>query len=387
MSLILVLIILVIPTAAENSTNATNDIGYFLIAGDQIILADRELNITADDTLKFRILDNYSKNKIFTTTGVIKLESETKIIDWHSITELLKNELDKIIGSVSNFFGGQSMVGNNSNYYAEYTFNERPTAENYTMKVRGEFNSNLTNNTITINVRSKYSTLAVGNIGKTYELQSMKNLNTRKLKFHTDNTQNINDLIKNIGDFLEASNELKNKVNNLTNNPKDLPFDNVITSQDKLEKSIKEYEAKIENEKLIKKQLSDQLNLIRDGKDNINNDLINITYNKTQNLLKQDLDNASAMAETTRSKFSTAKSDFREDVFIPAGALVVLGLIIGYFNVNRWKKESEYFGLYTSKANITSPITIAIILTVVISILIGIIISIEGDLNMFKFLI
>ncbi|MBU4075201.1 MAG: hypothetical protein KKI06_00540, partial [Euryarchaeota archaeon] len=68
------------------------------------------------------------------------------------------------------------------------------------------------------------------------------------------------------------------------------------------------------------------------------------------------------------------------------------GIIIGFINVNRWKKESEYFGLYTSKAKITSPVTIAVILTVITLILIaGVVYSMTGNfdmlINTFKFLI
>ncbi len=390
-SLILVFSLLLNPVAANNlsENNASNNVinEYLLVANNKTHLADNIFNISVEDTTEFRILDNTSKK--FTTSGTVKSVKFDKPleIDPHDFKEYIKDVLKGLWSKVT---GGESTSGNNSEYYAEYKFPE--TSEDYPVDVMGEYNSIPTKNKIIINVKTKYIIKSVANMGKTYQLASMKNLSSRRFKYHSVNHgQNAEELIKNINEFLSVSNELQNKISNLTTNPKEselksLPVEKVLEFQKNLEDSIEKFNDVAKND-LIKEKLREQLDSINKDSNQVLEELSSNLNTKKENLLKEELVSAQKLEEKRIGEFSTAKSDFRNDVFIPSGALVVLGLIIGYFNVNRWKKESEYFGLYTSKANITSPITITIILTVVISILIGIIISIEGDLNMFKFLI
>ncbi len=382
--LILVFSILLNPTLGANNTNITdNGNEYLLIAGDETPIIDK-LNIEANSVIKFRILNNNSKK--FTDNGTVKIGDISVKITWFDLVEKAK---DIFIGGLMKLFGGDDTVGNNSEYYAEHTFVDR--TDSYSLDAIGEYNTIPTKNKIIINVKTKYITKNVSN-AKTYQLASLKNLSSRILKYHSVNHGQIaEELIKNINEFLSVSNELQNKIGNLTNNPKEtinsLPVEKVLETQKRLEDSTIKFNNAAEADKLIGKELKGQLDSIEKDSNQVVVELSSSLNSKNENLLKEELDSAKTLEEKRKSEFSTAKSDFREDIFIPAVVIVILGLIIGYFNVNRWKKESEYFGLYTSRANITSPITIAIILTVVISILIGIIVYIEGDLNMFKFLI
>lgn len=373
------------PAQAADKNVTSGNIEYYVTLGDKIAFTDNRLNISAGNTLEFRIFDN--STKVFTTNGEIKIGDDTAKIESHSFTEDLKDRFRKLISSV---FGGESTVGNNSEYYAEYKFNENSKAESYSVIVKGIYNSNSTINTITIYVQSRYITKTVGSPGRTYDAP-LKNLSARSLKYHTDTSQTADNLIKNIREFLDASNDLHKKILNLTDNPDNTEFKDSVSkvkvSRDGLKKSMKEYEDKVKDDKPIKDQSTNELKLINEDMNIINSELITIFITKRDSLLTNELKAAQGREKNSSDQFESTMSDYRTGVFVPAGAMILLGLIIGYFNVNRWKKESEYFGLYTSKANITSPITIAIILTVVISILIGIIIYIEGDLNMFKFLI
>lgn len=393
---ILVFFMLFFPAAANNTTSGANNSEnvtkeYFIIADDQPLLDNNPITIFAEEKLEFRIFD--SKSKKFTTDGVIKLEFNAKDlkneelkIEQHGITEALK---DFGKGLISKITGGESASGNDSEYYIDYPFVE--TSENYSAQAIGEYASIQTKNKIIINVKTNYINQLIVKNEKTYTLASLNTLNNRSLKYHKNDAQKADTLLKDVGDFLAASKELQNKINGLTSRPqeaelKNLPVNRVIENQQKMEKSIKEFESKT-NEKLIKNQLSTQLNSIKDDGINITNELATNLNTKKSNLLEKELKEAKDRGEKKTEEFTNVKSDFRNAIFIPAGALILLGFIIGYLNVNRWKKESEYFGLYTSKANITSPITIAIILTIVILLLIGAVIYSYGDFGMLKFLI
>lgn len=375
---------------AASPNETLSDARYFLISNEKIVLADIPLSISAGDKIVFRIFDN--STKVFITNGAIRIGDETVKIEPHSITEELEDKFREVISSV---FGGESTVGNNSEYYAEYTSKENPKAESYSVIAAGEYNSNSTKNTITIHIQSRYITKTVGSPGRVYE-GALKNLSTRSLKYHKDSSMSADNLIKNINQFLEASNNLKKKILNLTENPdnNDLKrsLDNVTDSREQLELSIKEFENGIKDDKLLKNQSSTEIKLIKDNINSINSELLAIFIAKRDSLLKNELDAARRHEKTSSTQFESTKSDYISGVFNPAGALILLGIIIGFINVNRWKKESEYFGLYTSKAKITSPVTIAIILTVIILMLIGAVVySMTGNfdmfINTFKFLI
>ncbi|GEM_PF-5192756 len=400
LGLILIFITLSYPAAADNNSTpgANNSVNmtteYFIIVDNQPLLDNSSITIFAVDRLEFRIFDNSSfdnSSKKFTTDGTIKLEftnleTEELRITQHSITESLK---DRLKGFVSKITGGESTWENNSEYYAEYTSVE--TFENYSVIATGEYASTPAVNKIIINVTTRYITRTVGNTGKSYDLESLDSLNRRILRYHRDNAQTADDLIKNIGEFLAASDELHNRISDFTGNPQkseleNLQVDRVLDLQNTLEKSIYEYETKIDD-KLNKDQSSNQLFLIREDIKNVISDLADNLNIKRNNLLENELKDAKALEKEKAKELSSAKSKFINEVFNPAGTLVVLGLVIGYLNVNRWKKESEYFGLYTSKANIMSPITIAIIITIIILILTGAVVYSEGGLEMFMFLI
>lgn len=379
---------LILADAAED--NATSSAaGFFLISDEKIDLADIQLNIFAGDKVVFRIFDN--STGVFAIDGAIRIGNETAKIEPHSITKELE---DKLRGIISSFFGGESTVGNNSEYYAEYTFKENSKAENYSVKI-GEYNSNSTKNTITVHVQSGYISKTVARKGMVYE-GAMKNLNARSLKYHKNSSRSADNLINNIVKFLDASNDLKKRITNVTGNPVNNELkksvDNVTESRKVLDISIKEFENAVNDDKLIKEQSSAELKSIDEDLKDINSELISAFNTKKDTLLQTELAEAKKLKETRNNEFETAKSVYRTDVFNPAGALILLGIIIGFLNVNRWKKESEYFGLYTSKAKITSPVAIAIILTVIILILIGAVVySMTGNfdmfINTFKFLI
>ncbi len=391
---------LLLPASAENNSipnpvNITNKTpsDYILAANNKTQSTINVLNVSAEDVLEFRILDNTSKK--FITEGRIKLDRENKALEIKSdsTTEVVK---DVLKGLFSMFFGGESTAGNNSEYYAKYPLVE--TTENYYVKATGEYiePSGMvvqTVNTLTIGVETKYITQTAGNLGRNYESISMKNLNNQVLKFHKEkHSQYITKLKQNVSEFLETSHDLNNKINNITSSPsetelKSLPVDKVLNSQIKVEDSINEFKVAAEKDNLVGKKLKEQLDSIRGDSGKIIIELTNSLSKKKDNLLKKELENAEALENSKTKELDIAKSNFRNEIFIPAGALILLGLITGYFNVNRWKKESEYFGLYTSKANITSPITIAIILTIVILLLIGAVIYSYGDFGMLKFLI
>lgn len=389
LSLILLSGMLNLADAADpNATSSTA--GYFLISDEKIDLADIQLNISAGDKVVFRIFDN--STGVFAINGAIRIGNETAKIEPHSIIKELE---DKWRGIVSSFFGGESTVGNNSEYYAEYTFKENSKAESYSVKGTGEYNTNSTMNTITVHVQSGYISKTVAHKGMVYE-GALKNLSARSLKYHKNSSRSADNLINNINKFLEACNYLQKRIANLTENPGNNELkksvDNVTDSRKVLELSIKEFENGVKGDELIKEQSSAELKLINEDIKNINSELISTFNAKKDSLLKIELAEATKLKETRIDEFETAKSDYRTDVFNPAGALILLGIIIGFINVNRWKKESEYFGLYTSKAKITSPVTIAIILTVIILILIaGVVYSMTGNfdmlINTFKFLI
>ena len=372
--------------------NATSsDEGYFLISDENIDLADIQLKISTGDKVVFRIFDN--STGVFAINGAIRIGNETAKIEPHSITKELE---DKWSGFISSLFGGESTVGNNSEYYAEYTFEENSKVENYSVKI-GEYNSNSTKNTITVHVQSGYINKTVTHKGMVYE-GALNNLSARSLKYHidSDSSKSADNLINNIVKFLDASNDLKKRITNLTGNPVNNELkksvDNVTESRKVLDLSIKEFENAVKDDKLIKEQSSAELKSIDEDLKDINSELISTFKTKKDSLLKNETTAATKLKETQINEFETAKSVYRTDVFNPAGALILLGIIIGFLNVNRWKKESEYFGLYTSKATITSPVTIAIILTVIIIILIGAVVySMTGNfdmfINTFKFLL
>ncbi len=378
-SVILVLCLLTFSARADNNSiaNDTDNLTIVIIVNDTELFSDKIKNITVDDTLKFGIWDNKS--------GKLTKEGNIKIGD--KVAEIKPQNIIDMIFSV---------VGVSSGNFAEYKFDESPEAKDYSVKVVGEYSSKPTRNTIIINVKSNYITRAVGKVGKQYDMEFMKSLNNRSLKFHKNIIQKAENLINKTNEFLEASNDLQNKISNLADNPQNNELKNSVSkvkvSQEGLKTSLEEYKAKIDEFPLIKENSTKELDSINEDIKNINSELISTFNAKKDSLLKNELAEATKLKETRIDEFETEKSDYRTDVFNPAGALILLGIIIGFINVNRWKKESEYFGLYTSKANITSPVIIAIILTLIILILIaGVVYSMTGNfdmlINTFKFLI
>jgi len=378
-----------IDNKSENiNDNLSNNMGneYFLIVNNEPVFADNSKNIVAGEKLEFRIFDNSTKK--FTTDGTIIFESKRLNITQHGFVENVK---DKFKGFLSNVVGGDDTWGNNSEYFIEYLFEE--TSNNYTMNAIGEYSSIKTNNKIILKVKTNYITQIVGKTNRTYESISMRDLAGRNLKYHKDRDgKNADDLIKNINDFLAVSDELNKKIDNLTNHSDkaqldNLPVNNVLSSKLKLEKSIEILQDQSKTDHLIKDQISAQLNFIEKDTNNITQELAKDLNRKKDILLKNELKNAQALEEKKTNEFSSGKSNLINEVFYPAGLSIILGFIIGYFNVNRWKKESEYFGLYTSKANIMSPITIALIITVIILAIVGGVVYFEDSLGMLEFLI
>lgn len=364
----------------NNSNIKKNE--YSLNVNNQTYLDDRVLNFSADQTVKIRIWDNTTMK--FTTEGTIEIGKKSIDIKSDNFWDKVADEIkEKTIGGT---------VGDNNEYYVKYPFEEIPEAVTYSLEVKGVYNSIPTTGKLTINVKSKYISQIVGKTNKTYESKSMRDLAGRNLKYHTDNGKNADTLIKNINVFLAVSDELYIKINKLTNQSdkiqlESLPVNNVLSSKSELEKSIKILQDQAKNDPLIKEQLTDQLNSIKTDTNNITQELAKDLNTKKDILLKDELKNAIALEETKTNELSSAKSNFRSEVFYPAGLLVILGFIIGYFNVNRWKKESEYFGLYTTKANIMSPITLALIISIIILILVGAVIHFEDSLGILKFLL
>lgn len=373
--------------ATNNSSPDVNDSNnkkseYSLNVDNQTFLDDHVLNVSADQTVKFRIWDNTTQK--FTTEGTIEIGKETLEIKSSSI-------LDKAADIINEkTFGGT--VGDNSEYYIEYSFKENSEATSYSLEVN-VYNSIPTAGKLTINVKSNYITASkIVTTNTTYESISMKDLAGRNLKYRKDNVKNADDLINKTNDFLAVSNGLYIKINNLTNlsdkiQLESLSVENFLSSKSELEKSIKILQDKSKNDPLIKKQLTDQLNFISTDLSNITEELAKNLNEKNKILLKNELENAQVLEKIKTNELSSDKSNFRNEVFYPAGLLVILGFIIGYFNVNRWKKESEYFGLYTSKANVMSPIMLALILSIIIIILVVSVVYFEDGLGMFKFLI
>lgn len=389
LSLVLFFILFLFPATGDNQQTSKNETSneYFLVAEYKSVIFNNKLNISTDDFVNFRIWDN--KSKTFVTTGIIKINNTQKEIESHSISESLK---DIIIGGVKEFFGGEGTVGNNSEYYSENRFEEIPEAKNYSWKVVGEYASKPTVNTIITNVETQYITIKVGSSGKPNKLEKSNRLSERIIKYHKKNAQSADNLIKKLHTFLIASDDLNGKINNLTSDSdevqlKGLEVDKLLDLQKDLENAILCLNEKTKDDKLINEELSGQLNSISEDTNNITHELTGNLNSKKNNLLETQYKEAKALLEKRTNDLSVAKSDFRSEVFYPAGLLVILGFIIGYFNVNRWKKESEYFGLYTSKANIMSPITLALIITIIILILVGGVVYFENSLGMFKFLI
>lgn len=356
------LIALSVPSSAEE---------YILYGGYNEKFSDHELNISAEEKISFRIWNN--KTNEFVVTGTIKIDGKPINIKQQS---KISDVLDSVAKWGEKYSIGDGTWGNNEDCYAENIFNE--TTETYSKVVTGYIGSNKTNNSLIINVKSKYNTIII------------KNLNNRSLKYHNRYKQIIELLIGNINEFIDSKNQLQNKINTLNNPNKkqldDLPVDKVIASKDKVMESIKTVKED-SDEELIKDQLFRQL-------DQIDSDTINITVElagnlnaKKKDLLEKDKNDAINNENAKKTEFSDLKFTFQSEVFYPAGALVLLGLIIGYVNVSRWKKESEYLGLMTSNADITSPITIATIITLVILILIAVIVHQYGDFGMFSYLI
>jgi hypothetical protein len=346
--LIIFFIILPFSASAEADSNDTNN-EYSLNINNQTYPEDSVLNISADQTVKFKIWD--SANGKFTTEGKIEIGKESLEIKSSSI-------LDKAADVIkNNTFGGT--VGDNSECYVEYSFKEIPDPKTYSLEVKGVYNSIPTTGKLTINVKSNYITASkIGKTNKTYESKYMTDLTDRNLKYHKyRDGKNADDLIKNINDFLAVSDELNKNIDNLTNHSDkaqldNLPVNKVLGSKLELEKSIKTLQDQSKNDPLIKEQLTDQLNSIKTDINNISQELAKDLNTKNDILLKNELKNAQALEEKKINEFSSGKSNLINEIFYPAGLLIILGFIIGYFNVNRWKKESEYFGLYTSKANI-----------------------------------
>lgn len=369
--------------AADANDSTIKNSEYSLNVNNQTYLVDSILNFSSEQTVAFRIWD--STNGKFTTEGTIIIGNESIKIQSNSV-------LGKAIDVIKeNTIGGT--VGDNSDYYVDYTFKESPEAITYSSEVKGIYNSIPTTGKLTINIKSNYINQIVGKTNKTYELKSMKDLTGRNLKYHKDrNGKNVDSLIKNINDFLTLSNNLNKKIDNLTNHSdktelENLPVDNVLSSKLELEKSIKILQDQSKSDPLIKDQLSYQLNFIEKDTNNITQELAKELNTNKDILLKDELENALALEEKKTNELSSAKSNLINEVFNPTGLLIILGFIIGYFNVNRWKKESEYFGLYTNKANIMSPITLALIITVIILAIVGGVVYFEDSMEMLKFLI
>jgi len=379
LSVILVLCLLTFSARADNNsiTNDTDNLIVVIIVNDKELFSDKIKNITVDETLKFGIWDNNSGK--LTKEGNIKIGDKVAEIKPQNIIDMFLN-----------------VIGATAGNFADYEFVEKPETINYSVKVVGEYSSKPTRNTITINVRSNYITREVDKAAKKYDLETMKNLNNRSLKFHKNIAQNAGNLINKTNEYLEASNDLHNKISNLTDNPGNNELKNSVSkfkvSDEGLKNSLDEYKVKINEFPLIKENSTKELDLINEDIKNIKSELISTFEAKKESLLKTEIADAIKSEKVSKDNFETAKSDYRTDIFNPAGALILLGIIIGFINVNRWKKESEYFGLYTSKAKITSPVTIAVILTVITLILIaGVVYSMTGNfdmlINTFKFLI
>ena len=215
-------------------------------------------------------------------------------------------------------------------------------------------------------------------------------MNNRSLKYHNRYKEKKDILIENINEFINSKNELQNKINTLDNPTRkdldDLPVDKVMASKGKVIESIKTFKED-SDEKLIKGQLFGQLDQIDLDTENITVELAGNLNAKKKVLLEKEKNDAINNENAKKTEFSDLKSTFQSNIVNPAGALVLLGLIVGYVNVSRWKKESEYLGLMTSNADITSPITIATIITLVILILITVIVYQYGDFGMFGYLI
>lgn len=378
----LMLMILLLPVSAENISTSVPVINstsseYLLVVNNQVHSSIDSLNASAEDVMEFRIIDN--NTKIFVTDGRIILDKESKPleIESDSISEKVK---DILAGLWAKLFGGKTTSGNNTEYYAKYPLNE--TTDNYSLNAIGEYTGSSgdavqTVNTLTIHVKTKYITQTAGNFA---------------IKYHKDrHASYANKLKENVETFLNYSNDLKRKIDLLEKTNKTelehLPVSSVMISKKDLDASIEDFRVVIKND-LIKETLLSQLNLIETNTTKAINDMSNILHAKKETLLEKELNEAHNNENTIKGKLKNIKSKLRTEIFIPAGALIILGVIIGYFNVNRWKKESEYFGLYTSKAKITSPITIATILTIVILIMsITIIYVYNGDIDMLRFLI
>ena len=380
----LVLLISIIALSVPSSADE-----YIIITEPKGNNLDGSVNISVDAQIVFRIYNNNSLKNM--SAGSIKLGYKKSLlaeldIKSNDYLENLKDKAQKakaeIIDSSKDLLGlntstpTERTTGDDSEYYVVYKFNESEDYEDYLVDVTGYIGSTPTNNSIKINVKSKYNTIRINN------------LNNRSLKYHNRYKQKKDILIEDIDEFINLKTELQNKINTLDNPTRkdldDLPVVEVMASKDKVIESIKTFKED-SDETLIKDQLFKQL-------DQINSDTVNITVElagnlnaKKNNLLEAELKAAKETENSKETEFNNLKSTFQSDVFYPMGVVgSLLGLIIGSVIVSRWKKESEYLGLMTSNANITSPITIATIITLVILILIAVIVHQYGDFGMFS---